>query len=495
MKMSRRSLLQLSGTAAVALLTAACAPAAPPAPTAAPARPAEPAGSTKPGAAESKPAAPAAAPAATTAPAAAKPAEAAKPAAVAGGDIRAKWEADLPKGPVEVVFWHGTDATTNKLYTETFIPGYKALRPNYTIKDEAVPSIDQKLVVALATDTAADMFESNPGTIQTFMVKNAVSPVPPAAWGAATVEEMLQTYFLPTVMRVAMKDGNLYGIPNQSNAQSLMINVRMFKEAGLDPVKDAPKTWADVAALNQKLTKREGGRLTQKGFEFLWARPDQISNSLLELIRQAGGEVLQDGVKPVFNSDFGVKAMQTLKSVTVDPKVTQTSPTSPVQDFAIEQNAMLRFGPNGGRFVEFINPKMTGNYIFGRLPQINPDKPFGNLTSYNMTVNAKAPEDRQKVAHDFIRYMAMQPEAWLKATGQVTPMVALRNSPTAKEIMPFLDVAMADLVIAELPTRTEYGAQLETVMKAAIERVVYENQDPRASLDQAAEEFTKASGR
>jgi ABC-type glycerol-3-phosphate transport system substrate-binding protein len=89
----------------------------------------------------------------------------------------------------------------------------------------------------------------------------------------------------------------------------------------------------------------------------------------------------------------------------------------------------------------------------------------------------------------------MQPEAWLKATGQVTPMVALRNSATAKESMPFLDVALADLVIAELPTRTEYGAQLETVMKAAIERVVYENQDPKVSLDQAAEEFTKASGR
>jgi multiple sugar transport system substrate-binding protein len=473
MKISRRRLLRLTGTATISLFAAACASSPPPA------APVAPAAATSPPAA----APPAGAPAVTA------------PAKAAAGDPRAQWEAELPKGEVTVNFWHGQDSTVIKLYTETFIPGYKALHPNYTIKNEAVPGIDQKLVVALATDTAPDMFETNPGTIQAFMAKNALAPVPPTAWGAATIDEMLQKHFLPNSMRVAMKDGSLYGIPNQTNGQSLMMNIRLFKEAGLDPVKDAPKTWEDVATLSQKLTKREGGRLVQKGFEFLWARPDQISNSLLELIRQAGGEVLQDGVKPVFNTEFGVKAMQVLKSVTVDPKVTQTSPTSPVQDFAMEQNAMFRFGPNGGKFTESVNPNMKGNYVFGRLPQINPDKPFANLTSYNMTVNAKVPEDRQKVAHDFIRYMAMQPELWLAAADHVTPMVALRDSATAKQSMPFLDVAIADLLVAELPVRTEFAAQLETAMKAAIERVVFENQDPKASLDQAAEEFTKASSR
>ena len=212
MRMSRRSLLSLAGTSAVALAVAACSSP----PPAAPAKPAE----APPSSGQAKPAAPAAQPAATTAPAAAaapatapaaaKPAEA-KPAAAAGGDIRAKWEAELPKGPVEVVFWHGTDATTNKLYTETFIADYKKLRPNYTIKEEVVPSLDQKVLVALATDTAPDMFTLNAGTIQTFMAKKALSPVPAAAWGAANIDEMLSKYYLPNVMKILMTDGNLYG--------------------------------------------------------------------------------------------------------------------------------------------------------------------------------------------------------------------------------------------------------------------------------------------
>ncbi|MCC7104931.1 MAG: hypothetical protein IT307_07290 [Chloroflexi bacterium] len=494
MKITRRSLLSKTGTAAIALLAAACAPAAPeaPAPKAAAPAPAS-APTSAPAAAPAAPTAAPAAPAAPTAPAQSAPAapKPAQPAAASPG--QAQWEAELPKGNVTVNFWHGTDVTTNKLYSETFIPGYKKLRPNYTISDEVVPSLDQKMVVALATDTAPDMYTLNVGTIQTFMAKGVLSPVPPAAWGASSTDEMMSKNFMPNVMNILIKDGNLYGVPNQMNAYSMMINIRLFKEAGLDPVKDAPKTWDDVAKLNKILTKRDAaGRITQKGFEFTWARPDQISSYFQQLVRQAGGEVLKDGVTPLFNSPEGVKAMQTLKDVSVDPKVTQVSATSPVQDFAMEQNAMHMFGPNGAMFVEAINPKMKGNYTYGRLPQINPDKPFAILVDFNLVVHGKAAEDKKKVAHDFIHYMATQPEVWLKATTQVIPVLSLRTSPTAKEIMPYLDVAIADLLIAQVATRTEYAPQLDSVLKAAAERVVYEGQDVKKSLDQAAEEFPKA---
>jgi multiple sugar transport system substrate-binding protein len=277
------------------------------------------------------------------------------------------------------------------------------------------------------------------------------------------------------------------------NASSLMVNIRLFKEAGLDPEKDAPKTWDDVARLNGILTKRDAaGRITQKGFEFVWARADQTSSALQMLIRQAGGEIIQDGVTPVFNNDAGVKGMQTFKSVTIDPNVTQTTTASPVQDFAVEQKAMHTMGPNGGTFVEFVNPAMKGNYIFTPLPQIYPDKPVTIITAFSLAVNAKSPEDRRIVAHDFIRYMALQPEVWLKATGQLTPLASLKTSPTAKEIMPFLDVAIGDLLIAQPSTRTDHAAQLDTALRSAAERVVFENQDPKASLDQAAADFTQA---
>jgi ABC-type glycerol-3-phosphate transport system substrate-binding protein len=101
--------------------------------------------------------------------------------------------------------------------------------------------------------------------------------------------------------------------------------------------------------------------------------------------------------------------------------------------------------------------------------------------------------DQKAVAHDFIRYMAQQPEVWLKDTGQLTPVVSLQTSPTAREIMPFLDVAIHDLQIARPPLQTAYGPQLNTALQAAAERVVYGGMAAQASLEQAAADFEQAT--
>jgi ABC-type glycerol-3-phosphate transport system substrate-binding protein len=153
---------------------------------------------------------------------------------------------------------------------------------------------------------------------------------------------------------------------------------------------------------------------------------------------------------------------------------------------------MHQMGPNAGAFTEFVNPKMKGAYIWKPLPQMAPDKPLTIITAFNLVVNGKISDDKQKVAHDFIQFMGMQPEVWLKATGQLTPLQSLKTSPTAKEIMPFLDVALNDLLIAQPSVRTEFAGQLDTALQAAAERVVYDKMDPKKSLDQAVEEFNQA---
>src|SRR6202023_591426 len=104
-----------------------------------------------------------------------------------------------------------------------------------------------------------------------YMGANVLAPVNPAVWGVSTTQQLLDQNYFPNVMNPLVKDGQLYGIPNQMNATSLMINTRLFQEAGLDPIKDAPKTWDDVANLDTILTKRDaGGHIIQKGFEFNW---------------------------------------------------------------------------------------------------------------------------------------------------------------------------------------------------------------------------------
>lgn len=399
-----------------------------------------------------------------------------------------------PTGPVTVTFQHGSDVTTVALYQKTFMPAYTQLHPNVTIQDEAVPGIDQKLLVEFATGTAPTLLEGNALTMKSLIAKNLVSAVPPADWGVDQTSDLLGQYYLPGLMDWLVKDGQLYGIPNQMNSSSLLINTRLFQQAGLDPVKDAPKTWDDIATLNQTLTKRDSaGHITQKGFDVILVRPDVISSQIQLLILQAGGTVLSDdGVTPAFDSDAGVQALQVLKKIAIDPNVTQNTTAVVQTDFAAEQNVLYTGGPNFGILCETINPNLKGNYIYSDLPQLDPSKPNSIFTLFTMAVNSSASPDQQAVAHDFLRFMALQPEIWLAQTGQLTPVVALKSSPSARQILPFLDVALHDLEIAHPPVSTDFGSQLNTALASAAERVIYENQDPKDSLVQAKADFTES---
>ncbi len=482
---TRRDFLQTLTFGGIGLLVAACAAPAPAAPTAAPP-------TTAPAV---KPTTAPAAPAATSAPAAPTAASAAAAPASSTSSLATAPNYPFPTGPVTIAFQHGSDVTTNKLYNDIFLPAYMKMHPNVTIQHEAVPGIDQKLLVEIATNTAPAMFDASAVTLRALMPKGALSPVPPAAWGASTIDEMLSKYYIPKVMQPLMADGKLYAIPNQMNSQSLMINTRLFKASGLDPAKDAPKTWDDVSRLQPMLTKRDAsGQITQKGFEFIWARPDTISTWGMQLlINQAGGKVLQDdGATPAFNSEAGVIALQTIKMLSVNPSVTRNTAAVVQQDWATELNVMGQGGPNWGLLCETINPNVKGNYIFSDMPQLDPSKPANLFIVFSICVNSAASDDQKAVAHDLIRFMAQQPEQWLESTGQLTPVQSLGASKSAHDIMPFLDIALHDLQIAIPPLNSPYVPQLNDAFKAAAERVVLENQDPKASLDQAESEFKQS---
>ena len=111
--------------------------------------------------------------------------------------------------------------------------------------------------MALATGTAPTIFTLPDFLLPMAVEVNALDALPPAAWGQPNVEGVLNGY-IPKLLDFNMEGGKLYGVPDQMNAHSLYMNNRMFREAGLDPTKDAPKTWDDVVRLSKLLTKRGG---------------------------------------------------------------------------------------------------------------------------------------------------------------------------------------------------------------------------------------------
>jgi multiple sugar transport system substrate-binding protein len=481
---TRRAMLSTLGVSTIGVLLAACAPAAPTAPARAP----EPTAAAKPTTAPAAPAAPAAQPAAPAPTAAAAAAPTAAPATT--GSAKPQWE--ITSKPITVTMWDSTEDTKQDLYNKTLIPEYQKLRPNVTIKYESQSTFEvlQKLLTATATGTAPDIFELNDTYLPTYFSKNLLDPLPPEAFGFKTLDEMLQAY-IPGRLDVMTYQGKLYGVPDQMNAQSLFMNNRLFKEAGLDPAKDAPKTWADVLELNKKLVKKNGDQIVQKGYDLRITSASSLAGTFELLLDQGGGMPFKDG-KAVFNDELGIKAMQTMKSLAFAPKVSKNTGASPYQDFADEQDAMTTMGPNGGTYAETINPKIKGQYTVAQMPQLNPAKPVTTLTSFDVFVNAKLDDEKKRVAWDFVAFALSKPALWFGKTGMLQPLKGWDNTPEAKSI-PYLDVHIKDMSLAVPRARTENFNEYQAALARASQRVLFENADPKESLDQAAAEYDAAT--
>ena len=398
-----------------------------------------------------------------------------------------------PPGPVSLTFWDSTSALKTKLYTERIIPAYRQRRPTYTVKYESIPTgnLLQKILAVTAAGTAPELFELGDWLLPTYFGRDLLDPVPPEAFGFQSLRGLVDSY-LPGTLSAMQHDGKLLGLPDFAASHSLHMNNRLFREAGLDPVRDAPKTWNDVAQLNRVLTKRKDGQIVQKGFEFRYVDDRSLAVTFHHLIYQAGGEVLDHDGRPAFNSDAGVKAMDVWKSVTVAPSVTRNTSASPFQDFGSEQDAMSYIGPNGQAQASNINPRMKDNVTVAPLPQINPAKPATVAFAFVVVVNGRVPDDRRRVAWDFIAYALGDPKPWL-GNGALLPRKGWATSAEARELLRFYDVFMHDIAIGRPLARTPHFAELQGALARMIERVILNKADPKAGLDQAAAEFERAT--
>jgi multiple sugar transport system substrate-binding protein len=398
----------------------------------------------------------------------------------------------LPSEPVTINEWDGGDGTKSALLKE-LIAQYEKMHPNVTVKFETdVKSL--KVAAAIAAGTAPEIFEASDANLQKYIVAKVVEPLPPAAWGQANVDGVAALY-LPHVLDAITSGHSLYAVPDQLNAHSLYINNRLFRAAGLDPVKDAPKTWEDVARLNKVLTKKQGDRITQKGFEMRYVCDDGHWQAHIFhiLTYQAGGDVITEG-KPVFNSEAGLGGAGTGEEPAGGPYVNKNTCSSPYQDFATEQDAMTFAGPHVGKIVERINPAMQGNYTVAPLPQLRPDHPVTLIYSFNWSVNARASAAQKRVAWDLIHFLSSKPELWWQQIQFLQGTKGWLTMPVARNT-PFMSAFTHDLSVGRPLGRTTYYGELQSIIARMVDRVVLKDVDPKSALTEASDEFIRASSK
>jgi len=405
-----------------------------------------------------------------------------------------------PAAAQGITWWEHSNPPHNN-YSKELVADWNKKHPNQPVQYEffAMTPYFKKLSAALGTRSAADMFTVIDTLLPSFTTKEVLAPIRPEWLGYKNLEDMKKAY-LPGALDGYIHENRLYAVPVIASVFSLYINRKHFREAGLDPDKDYPRTWEDIGRVGQKLVKTQGTTMVREGFDFAMHSSAWTMWFMEGLIRQYGGSVLdRAGKKCTANSEAGVRAMQ-VRSMYVhkykisDPTVSVATNALPADD--LPKGRVSMFITHAGSVAQF-GPKVMEDVKVVPFPQVNPQKPVSIVYGFALAVNPHVPEAKQKQVHELIRHLTRNPKEWYEKTSYPYPSANFLDLPGMDEARKtrYLDVFIGDITTGTYVTRSPYFIEISDAMHRAMERVVLKNEDPKASLDQACQEIDAALGK
>ncbi|MBN2553168.1 MAG: extracellular solute-binding protein, partial [Spirochaetales bacterium] len=211
-------------------------------------------------------------------------------------------------GPVELIYWTHEDPNRTPL-EEKLIAEFTLENPNVTVVRETSPSgkIIEKILTAFAARKGPDIFNIGAEEEWQYIMGERVAPVDLDAVGYSSYRA-LQDDYLPVTFNGALYEGKIYGLPLEITNWCIYINDKYYREVGLNPATDYPKTWEQMVTVAEKLTIREGEVITRRGFDF---RYPYYLIFWVPMANQLGGTVLSaDGKSAAVDTPAWIELLQ-----------------------------------------------------------------------------------------------------------------------------------------------------------------------------------------
>lgn len=377
---------------------------------------------------------------------------------------------------VEIQYWQYVYDTRVKAMDQ-LIQNFQKANPDITVKQTTFPYADYqtKVIAAHAAGQGPDVLQFYYGWLDKFQEGKVLQPLDPKVFPTDKIE----ADFFPIVSAVK-RDGNYYGLPTAVRSLALFYNKKLLDEAG---IKAPPQTLDELVADAKKTTKTDGGNITSEGITLDFAGQDhQWWREVL--VRQFGGKPYDDKGNVAYNDEAGLKALTWYTDLQTKEKVG-------VVGFMDEAQAAFKAGRAAftvdGTF-RLGNFKPITDFQWGvtELPA-NAAGVRSNFASYFANgIGADSTGEKKAAAEKFLAYIT-SPEAmqiWLKTVGELP---ARREAANTKENLadPIYGPFLKALDYAHTTVFVDEAGQRQTSIDM-VNRIVLENQDPKASLDQAA---------
>lgn len=383
---------------------------------------------------------------------------------------------------ITIEFWTHEDVNRQAL-EDRYIAEFEASHPNVKINvtRQASTKLIELIQTAFAAGEGPDVFNLSINDEYPYIVAGRVAPMDYEAAGFADAQAVKDAY-LDGMIDPVTYEGEVYGLPLELTNWCIFINKKVFRDAGLDPETDYPKTWEDMVEISQKIVIRDGDILVRRGFDF---RYPYYLEAMVPMVEQLGGALFsEDGTEAIVGEDAWVTWLTFMQ---------QWGPNGLNLGSPTYTNARSLFNKDNND----IAMANTGLYQEARIKADNPDfydsgewmvvpfPVFENAVKdvaacyygHYYMVNADSDDETQKVAWEFIAYMLSHGEEYLTEVNIIQPTKALMESDTYKN-MPYSDVFTKDFERGHIVYYGAASTEIQSQLRTAVEAVMLQNVDP-----------------
>jgi multiple sugar transport system substrate-binding protein len=397
--------------------------------------------------------------------------------------------------------WTHEDPNRQKM-EEQYAQEYMQANPHLTINYSVYPStnIQDLIPTAYAAKNAPGIWNLELQKAYPIFMQGLCAPIPVQELGYKNEQELIDSY-LPNMLAPVTdadgkwfgKKGKIYGLPLEMVNFCMYLNKKIFRDAGLDPDKDYPKTWEDVMAVSEKIVKRNGNIITRRGFDFRYL--DYLI-SWVPMVEQLGGKVVSDdGKEAIVNEAAWVKALTYMQQFGPNGKnLGNPTMTAARRQFDNDKDeiAMHLSGIYQEARMRTANPSFynSSDWMVIPYPVFQGGQHISNTYYFQYyMVNSQIPENEQTEAWKFVHYMLSHGNEYLEKVALTQPTRSVMEGSLFKS-MPFSQVFVEDLKYAHVVYHSGFSWRINELIGEAIVNVMTTNTTPAqayAALKRAAQ--------
>jgi ABC-type glycerol-3-phosphate transport system substrate-binding protein len=387
--------------------------------------------------------------------------------------------------PVTIQFWEG-HSVQEETATIEMIKAFEASHPNIKINRTKVSfgTNFEKITTAVASNTLPDVSPIWSGFLTQFAAAGQLLDL--TEYGAAETKAKIY----PAAWSYVEWQGGVYGVPYAFDPRFIAYNETAFKEAGLS---EPPKTYDELLAYAEKLTKRNGNTVERYGMGI--GAADALVYLYVNLVYSFGGTIFnEDGTEVVLNNQAGVEGANYLSKLAKSGTISYGAAggTDDLRNSLLSGRvAMLHDGP----WIFYAASNASDPQPIGAapMPVVSPEQEsvnFGSVGAYVVYKSSKHPKE----AAEFVKFMA-SPEAQqyrvkLLKTGVATDVASQPAAIETFKKWPGLEKAQTYLAQSQIfPRHEKWSKVFQAILPAA--EAIMGGADPQATLDDMVNQINR----